>query len=254
MKRIGGHEDTDNIGDIVGAKRIGPECPGQDERGAGIGINAYKVKPGIPARQLEQPEKANGDNGRQDRTQKPGQDDFGKRYRIGRIAGKNVPADNGADNRLAGGYRQPCLYHGINRHGGSQRCHEGPGKGRYGPQFSKSTRCARAGYDRAKDNKNRADDRRRAPAYHAGADRRAKHIGRIIGAKRPAQEQAARQIKKSQRFHDRSGHPLDGIDCKPVGNIFSLVGNVVDLLGNLAQVQLAGKVKIAVKNGCLQAG
>jgi len=89
----------------------------------------------------------------------------------------------------------------VNRQGGGEGRHEGSGQGIDGAQLAQGGGGAGARIDGAQDNEHGTNDRRRRKPYHAGADGGAEHVGGIVGAQRPAQEQAAGQEDDDGNFH-----------------------------------------------------
>lgn len=102
MKRVGIDKDTHDVGNIVGAQGISSESTGQNEADTGVAVLFEEVCLRFAQKAFDCQINDDGDNGREQRAEKPGADDFGENADIRRIAAVKVPADNGADNGLRG--------------------------------------------------------------------------------------------------------------------------------------------------------
>ena len=102
MKRIGIDKDAHDVGNVVGTQGISTESAGQNEADAGVAVLFEKVRLRFAQKAFDGQINDDGDNGREERAEKPGADDLGENADIRRIAAVKVPADNGADNGLRG--------------------------------------------------------------------------------------------------------------------------------------------------------
>ena len=87
---------------------------------------------------------------------------------------------------MGGGNREPGDGHPVNGERRAKGGYEGPGQGVEVSQLTQAMGGAGATEDGAQDDEDTANDGRRRKADHAAADRRAKDIGSVVGAQRPA--------------------------------------------------------------------
>ena len=87
---------------------------------------------------------------------------------------------------MGGRNREPGDGHPVNGECRRKGGHEGPGESIQCSQLPQAMSGAGATEDGAEDDEDTAYDCRRREADHAAADRRAKDIGSVVGAQRPA--------------------------------------------------------------------
>ena len=167
---------------------------------------------GSPQDELHQLEQWNGDQPSKHGTGDPRSNNLDKGLAVGNGFAEQVPADDGADDRLTGRHRQAPLGHDINRASRGQSRHEGAGKR---VDRAQSTECVgRAGtadYG-AEHDKQAADHSRSRELDHAGAYGGAEYIGGVVGAQRPTEQQAAGEKKQYRQVHIIGGCDLMGTD------------------------------------------
>ena len=78
---------------------------------------------------------------------------------------------------------------------------ERPGQGVHLTQALQRVGGAGAAEDGAEQDEDAAHHGRGGETYHAAADGRAEHVGGVVGAKRPAEKQAAGQEQKDRDIH-----------------------------------------------------
>ena len=188
-----GDEDADHIGDIVRAEAVRPESADNDQREARVGIEPQEVN----ARRLEkyrhQVQQGGGDQPREHRANHPGPDDLEENPRVRDRLAEQVPADDGADDGLRGrdGHARPG--HPVDGEAGRGRGRERAGQRVDRAEIAKGLGGPTATDDRAQYDEDAGDEGRGAKADDPAADGGAEHIGRVVRAERPAQEQATRQ-------------------------------------------------------------
>ena len=116
-----------------------------------------------------------------------------------------------------------------------------------------------------------SSDLRGGEPHHAAADRRAEHVGGVVGAERPAEKKPARQENEHRDFHLQflefdvnprhprqknygSNRALDAVDGEPVGDILGGIGEIVDMLHEVAKLGLMGEIETVAEDRHLQAG
>ena len=106
------------------------------------------------------------------------------------------------------------LGHPVDRQRRRERRRERPRQRVHRPELAQRVRRTGAADHRPQEGRTPLHTSgRRHETDHPGSDRRAEHVGRVVGAQRPAQEQTAGQKKKNRSL--QTGPPTDEIKIRP---------------------------------------